>query len=240
MICGILLVLFGEGCYNLINYIEFNIIGLNIGKERHLGRFGRRRGDFWHAWREEMRRRWEAQGGPPCGPGMPPPPEVMHAWREFFHRFTGTWPEAHWVFGGRRFSPWHQGIESFNPFVAALLSKGGGLLPLVVLQLLAQQPRYGNEIMGLIAERTHGRWVANPGAIYPLMMELEAHGLVRGEWENPARRTIRIYHLTEQGREELERLKAIVRPKLNEAVEVLQDLLRDLTADEGEAPETEQ
>ena len=38
-------------------------------------------------------------------------------------------------------------MDNFNPFVASLLSKGGGLLPLLVLVLLEQQPRYGNELM---------------------------------------------------------------------------------------------
>ena len=94
---------------------------------------------------------------------------MAKAWRQFFHDFTGAWPEQHWALGGRRFRPWHQGVDNFNPFVASLLSKGGGLLPLLVLVLLEQQPRYGNELMELITERTSGQWLANPGAIYPLM-----------------------------------------------------------------------
>lgn len=146
----------------------------------------------------------------------------------------GASPEEHWFFGGRRFSPWHQGMDTFNPFVANLLSKGGGLLPLLVMQLVAQKPRYGNEIMEIIAERTGGQWVSNPGAIYPLLTQLEEQGLVEGVWEDPQKRTIRIYSLTEDGVQELARLKAIVRPKLSEAIEVLQKFERDLSGDPGE------
>lgn len=150
----------------------------------------------------------------------------------------GDWPEHHWAFGGRRFSPWHQGMDSFNPFIASLLSKGGGLLPLYVLHLLSQKPRYGNEIMDLISESTDGQWVANPGAIYPLMTLLEKQGLVQGQWEDPRKRTVRIYNLTAIGEQELTRLKAIVRPKLNEAIRALQRLAHDLNGDAngGEDP----
>ena len=158
---------------------------------------------------------------------------MVHAWREFFHEFTGAWPEEHWAFGGRRFSPWHQGMDTFNPFVASLLSKGGGLLPLLLVHLLSQRPRYGNELMELIAERTAGQWVANPGAIYPLLTLLEKQGLIEGEWEDPRKRTVRIYRLTEVGEQEMARLKAIIRPKLEEAIEVLQHLVRDLDGDES-------
>ena len=158
----------------------------------------RRRSDFWRAWREEQRRLWQEQADQDWEPGhCPPPPEVMRAWREILHGFMGAWPEHHWAFGGRRFRPWHQGVDSFNPFVSSLLSKGGGLLPLYVLHLLAEKPRYGNEIMSLLAERTRGQWVANPGAIYPLMNLLEVQGLIEGRWEDPHKRTERIYNLTE-------------------------------------------
>lgn len=164
---------------------------------------------------------------------------MAKAWRKFFHEFMGTWPEQHWAFGGRRFSPWHQGLDAFNPFVASLLSKGGGLLPLYVMHLLSEEPRYGNEIMDLIAERTGGQWVANPGAIYPLMNILEQQGFIEGEWPDPRKRTVRIYHLTKDGQQEMERLNAIVRPKLEEAIEVLQGITRDLNGQEGETAGTD-
>jgi DNA-binding PadR family transcriptional regulator len=146
----------------------------------------------------------------------------------------GTWPEEHWAFGGRRFNPWHQGIDAFNPFVASLLSKGGGLLPLLVMHLLSEQPRYGNDIMDQITELTGGQWIANPGAIYPLMTLLEEQGLIEGEWEDPHKRTVRIYRLTSAGEQEMTRLKTIVLPKLEEAVAILQDLTQELNGLSGD------
>jgi PadR family transcriptional regulator PadR len=164
-----------------------------------------------------------------------PPMGDPHAWRVVFEQFLGQPPEDHWMFGGRRFRPWQMGEWVFNPFVAMALSKGGGLLPLYVLHLLDQSPRYGNELMTLIEERTAGGWGTNPGAIYPLLNDLEEQGFVTGEWEDPERRTVRRYTITEAGREELARLKAVMRPKLHEALEVLKDMLEDLeeTDEEG-------
>jgi DNA-binding PadR family transcriptional regulator len=145
-----------------------------------------------------------------------------------FEQFLGQPPENHWMFGGRRFKPWQTGEWFFNPFVAMVLSKGGGLLPLYVLHLLSQQPRYGNELMSLIEERTAGGSGTNPGAIYPLLTELEEQGFVAGEWEDPEKRTVRRYTITDAGREELDRLKAVMRPKLREALEVLKDMMDDM------------
>ncbi len=203
--------------------------------QRHQQRKERR--DFWRAWREEQRRLRREQVEQTWGPDAPPPLEVARAWREFFRSFMGDWPEGHWIFGGRRFSPWHQGLAAFNPFVASVLSKGGGLLPLYVLHRVSQKPRYGNEIMEIIAERTGGQWVSNPGAIYPLLTELEQQGLIEGMWEDPQKRTIRIYSLTKAGTEELSRLKAFVDPKLSEAIDVLTRLMKDLSDNAPDEPE---
>lgn len=196
----------------------------------------RERHDFWRAWREEQNRLWHNEMHRPWGEGSPSPDEVARAWREFFRGFMGNSPEGHWIFGGRRFSPWHQGMDTFNPFVASVMSKGGGLLPLYVLHLVSQKPRYGNEIMEIIAERTGGQWISNPGAIYPLLAELEQEGFIEGIWEDPQKRTVRIYSLTRAGEQELARLKAIVDPKLREAVDVLRALLDELS-DNDAAPE---
>ena len=186
-------------------------------RNRKRGQRGRRRQDFWE---EDY-----GQGGP-------------RHWRERFEQFLGQPPEEHWMFGRRRFQPWQRGMAFFNPFVSMALSRRGGLLPLYVLHLLAQQPRYGNELMNVIAERTAGGWSANPGAIYPLLNELEEYGLIRGEWEDPTRRTVRRYTITESGRDELARLKAVIQPRLQEAVEVFQGLFDDLNSSTEEVKDT--
>jgi PadR family transcriptional regulator PadR len=154
--------------------------------------------------------------------------ERAQQWREHFNDHMGTYPEEHWLFSGRRFRPWHRGRPDFNPFVANLMSLGGGLLPVLVLQLIAEEPRYGNEVMKLIRKRTARQWVANPGAIYPLLTELEEQGLIEGEWEDARKRTMRNYQITPSGKIELARLKEIIKPKLSEAIEVLQDLEKEL------------
>ncbi len=203
--------------------------------KKRRGRARHHRGDFWQDWHTRREHIWEEQDrqGKHSDHGKHgkrpfPPRQRARFWREFFHEYMGIWPEDHWAFGGRRFSPWHQGRDQFNPFVSTMLSKGGGLLPLYVMQLLSQKPHYGNELMERITERTNGQWVANPGAIYPLMAVLEKQGLIIGEWEDPQKRTVRIYRLTAVGEKEINRLKAIITPKLEEAIKVMQVIANDL------------
>jgi DNA-binding PadR family transcriptional regulator len=195
-------------------------------RSRHEHHRGER--NFWREWRDERHHHIHGEDIPV---GQSLSPKEMEAWREFFHQTFGTWPGEHWIFGGRRFSPWHQGMDTFNPFVATLLSKGGGLLPLYVLHLVSQQPRYGNEIMEQLAERTNGQWVANPGAIYPLLTLLEKEGFIEGKWEDPDKRTIRIYTITAKGQAEVSRIMMIVMPKIIETVQVLQKFIGDLQAE---------
>jgi DNA-binding PadR family transcriptional regulator len=186
------------------------------------------KGNFWSDWRYE-RDHYGRGEDIPIGQALSP--KEMEAWREYFQQTFGTWPEDHWIFGGRRFSPWHQGMDTFNPFVATLLSKGGGLLPLYLLHLISQQPRYGNEIMELLAKRTNGQWISNPGAIYPLLTLLEKEGFVDGKWEDPDKRTVRIYTITTTGQAELVKIETIVMPKLTETLLVLQAFINDLQLD---------
>jgi DNA-binding PadR family transcriptional regulator len=151
-------------------------------------------------------------------------------WSEHIQSTLGRKPRDHWFFGGRRFLAWLAagGPATTNPFVGLVLSKGGGLLPLYVLHLLSQGPRYGNDIMQELEEHSRGTWSSNPGAIYPLLRMLERHDLLRGEWEEQDRRTRRIYHLTEKGRREYTELKEMMEPGLQEALGVLKGLYEEL------------
>lgn len=177
-------------------------------------------GSFWNDWRAG------------AGAQATDRREMARAWREHLREHLGEAPEGHWFFGGRRMGPGAWCPAGGNPMVSLFLAKGGGLLPLYVLHLLEQQARYGNDIMRCIRERTRGLWTANPGAIYPLLAGLEGHGLVSGQWEDPVKRTRRIYSLTDLGHDELACLREIMRPQLKEAADVFGRLVADLLAEE--------
>jgi DNA-binding PadR family transcriptional regulator len=101
---------------------------------------------------------------------------------------------------------------SQDPLVGDL--RKGGLLPLLVLRFTADEPSYGNRLMERIAKLTEGALTVNPNTMYPLLRQLEAQGLVQGEWEHPERRSRRFYRITDAGREECERLATEVGPRL--------------------------
>jgi DNA-binding PadR family transcriptional regulator len=189
-------------------------------------------------------RRWEKSQGALSPEDLERDREAISAWRRFFVEFFGTTPESHWLFGGRRYKMWFSAMWGapghFNPLVGAAMSKGNGLLPLYVLHLLAEAPRYGNDIMRQIEERTQGRWAANPGAIYPLLDSMEQSGLLKSIWEDERKRTRRVYSLTLAGREELARIKDVIRPLLGEAIEVLSELYAETGRLDAEAATSQQ
>ncbi len=67
-----------------------------------------------------------------------------------------------------------------NPVPAARGPKmfDAGTLRYLVLQLIADKPRHGYDIIKAIAQRAGGAYAPSPGAIYPLMHGLVGHGYV--------------------------------------------------------------
>ncbi len=116
------------------------------------------------------------------------------------------------------------GAGSADPVAGEL--RRAGVLPLLVLHLLGDGRSYGNRLIERIAEVSDGLLVVNPNTIYPLLRDLEARGLVAGEWEHPERRSRRFYALTDAGTAERERLRAAVAPRLD-AVALAVGRLRD-------------
>jgi DNA-binding PadR family transcriptional regulator len=103
-----------------------------------------------------------------------------------------------------------------------------GLLPLYVLHLLNEGPRNGNEICTFIGVRTDGAWQPSTGGIYPLLRKFEKQGLVEGTWEDPDKRTQRLYKLTPRGQEELAALRSGMKAKMQSAFRVFEMVLADL------------
>jgi len=68
-----------------------------------------------------------------------------------------------------------------------------------VLQLLAEEPMHGYQLMQAIAERSGGRWTPSPGAIYPTINQLEDEGLVTVTADSGRK----LVTLTDAGREHI-------------------------------------
>jgi PadR family transcriptional regulator PadR len=104
------------------------------------------------------------------------------------------------------------GAGSQDPLIGDL--RRGGLLPLLVLHFVGQEPCYGNQLIERIGELTAGALSVNPNTMYPLLRNLEARGLVHGEWEHPERRSRRFYAITDAGLAERDALRREVDPRL--------------------------
>ena len=78
---------------------------------------------------------------------------------------------------------------------------GHGDLRYVVLQLLAEKPRHGYEIIKELEERVGGAYSASPGTVYPTLSLLEDLGYAVSRTEEGGKK---VYEITEEGRRYLE------------------------------------
>jgi len=115
---------------------------------------------------------------------------------------------------------------SGDPLIGDL--RRAGLLPLLVLHYIAEEPCYGNQLIERIAELTNGALAINPNTMYPLLRSLEAQGLAEGEWEHPERRSRRFYRITEAGRAERARLAAELGPRLDRIARSIEEIRREV------------
>src|SRR5215471_7464293 len=74
-----------------------------------------------------------------------------------------------------------------------------GDLRLIALSLIAEQPRYGYEIIKLLEEKTSDWYSPSPGIVYPTLTYLEEVGYVTSQSEGAKR----LYTITEEGRAHL-------------------------------------
>jgi DNA-binding PadR family transcriptional regulator len=77
----------------------------------------------------------------------------------------------------------------------------GGELRLVLLKLIADEPRHGYELIKAIEEMTGGEYAPSPGIVYPTLTMLEDMGLIA---EAKSKTTKKIYEATDEGRAHLE------------------------------------
>lgn len=79
-----------------------------------------------------------------------------------------------------------------------LFSHGG--LRLVLLHLIAQQPRHGYELIKAIEESVNGTYSPSPGVVYPTLTLLEEMGYLRVQ-DTAGESARKSYEMTDAGRE---------------------------------------
>ncbi len=110
----------------------------------------------------------------------------------------------------------HMGREMFEGFMARH-GRGfggdrerlfdGGELRLVILQLVAEKPSYGYEIIKAIEERLSGGYAPSPGVVYPTLTLLEEEGYATSSAEGNKK----LYTVTELGTEYLKTNQATIK-----------------------------
>ncbi len=81
-----------------------------------------------------------------------------------------------------------------------------GNLPMLILSLLAEEPRHGYAIARQIEQRTAEVLRFREGTLYPTLHEMERRGWIEGRWETTdGGRERKVYAITPRGLRELER-----------------------------------
>ena len=97
-----------------------------------------------------------------------------------------------------------------------------------ILYLLSQKSYYGNELIEEIKIRMDNKWEPSPGMVYPLLRELESEGYVIGSWEEPDKRSIRRYKLTEDGYKHYQVILLHYKPVFMDSLSIIQNVLKDI------------
>jgi DNA-binding PadR family transcriptional regulator len=111
-----------------------------------------------------------------------------------------------------------------------------GDLQLVILALLAEQPRHGYELIKLLEERSGGFYVPSPGVIYPALTYLEETGLAEVETEG----TKKLYRITESGRKQVEENSSMIEMTLGKLEKIGEKMahVRRIFDPESRGPES--
>jgi DNA-binding PadR family transcriptional regulator len=99
---------------------------------------------------------------------------------------------------------------------------------LYILHLLNEKNYYGNRLKDEIGRRLKGKWSPSYGMIYPLLRELEKEGYIEGWWDDPSKRSIRRYKITDAGIEHYKVIKRQNKEYLDDSLIIIKSVLNDI------------
>src|SRR3954471_22158436 len=120
-------------------------------------------------------------------------PEALMAMRGA-RGWQGHWGPFHFDFGDGPEGRGRRGRRSRRMFES-------GELRLVLLKLIADEPRHGYDLIRAIEDLTGGEYAPSPGVIYPTLTLLQDMGLIE---EAPVEGARKPFQATDEGRAHLE------------------------------------
>lgn len=99
---------------------------------------------------------------------------------------------------------------------------------LYILHLLNEKHYYGNELKDEISKRVDYKWSPSPGMIYPLLRELESSSYIEGWWEEPTKRSIRRYKITDEGIKHYNVIVLNHRSSFDDSLTIIKNVLKDI------------
>lgn len=100
-----------------------------------------------------------------------------------------------------------------------------GVLEMLVLKLLAEEEKYGYQLICELKEASHELFSLKEGTLYPILYRLEDEGLVTNRWSEAKGREVsrKYYSLTENGRKELEEMYDLWKNFLKQVKNIMED-----------------
>ena len=76
-----------------------------------------------------------------------------------------------------------------------------GVLEMLVLEIICQEPTYGYQLMVKLRERSKDLFTLKEGTLYPILYRLEDDGLITAAWSQGTGKTTpkKMYTATEKG-----------------------------------------
>lgn len=106
-----------------------------------------------------------------------------------------------------------------------------GFANTMILWLISQKRQHGYEIMTKLHESApYENKMPSASKIYPVLHDLEKHGLIKGSWGHQGKRRVKYYEITEDGKETLSRFRKMARFASRHKTNVWVEFMRDMMA----------